>query len=371
MRPLPVLPLPIQIVLDDVGWWTGTDGSADGEPFRSGMPRPHVPADYAAITRLGRELGMRPQAAMILCDWDRDLLLRDLPEATWMGANWDNPWRDHPHLDEAARILSDEADHVELVVHGLAHEWWGNRTMERAEWADRDGQMRPRGQLERHLEVYSAILARNGLGPLPDIFVPCAFNHSFGEEDTGIHRLLADYGIRYVSTPYSCMRHTRAPQTRHIAIECGVMTVDRGGGAPSWKTVGASPPGAVEGPIIGLHWPNILHEDAARNDEVIDAWVAALKHIGQAQDRWLAPDTPSAWRQLAHVECTRMTVSAEGVGFDFSRLDALPPTVPLDRFVIKVDGTTAPTLRPGVELVEARPDETGDQTVCYLQRCGR
>ncbi|MBT6143826.1 MAG: hypothetical protein HOH74_00275 [Gemmatimonadetes bacterium] len=366
MMDSPILPLPIQIVLDDVGWWTSTDGSAQGGPFRSGMPRPHVPADYAAIAQLGRELNMRPQAAMMLCDWDRDLLLRDLPEATWMSADWDHPWRQHPHLDEAASILNRSADHLELVVHGLAHEWWGTGSMERAEWATPDGQMRPRHLLQRHLEVYASILERNGLGSLPDIFVPCAFNHSFGEDGEGIHRLLADHGIRYVSTPFNGMRQTKAPQTDHIAIECGVMTVDRGGGAPSWKAVAAAPPEVVNGPIVGLHWPNILHQDPSRNHEVVDAWVAALRRIGQAPDRWLAPDTPSAWSQLAHVDCTQVRVTDDGIDFDFNALDALPDCVPLDQFVIKTKGEKEPHFLPGVVVLTSVWEE--EYRVSHLRR---
>ena len=367
-----VVPLPIQIVIDDVGWWTPTDGSAKDEPFRSGMPRAHVPADYAAIARLGNRLGMRPQAAMMLCDWDRDLLLRELPEATWMGRDWNHPWCEHPHLDEAAQILNDEADHLEIVVHGLAHEWWGGPTMERAEWANPEGVMRPRHLLERHLEVYAAILRRNGLAGehegLPPFFVPCAFRHSFGEGSDGIAGLLAQVGISYVSTPFSSMRQLATPQTDRIAIECGVMTVDRGGGSPSWKHVAASPPEAVDGPIIGLHWPNLLHQDPSRNDEVIDDWVAALTRIGQAPDRWLAPDTPSAWSQLAHVECTQIVQDGNVIGFDFTALDALPSTVALGEFVVKTTQRSPPRFAAGVHVLDSTWNPDGHHWLTRLAR---
>jgi hypothetical protein len=362
------IPLPVQIVIDDVGWWTATDGSAKGEPYRSGMPRPHVPADYLAIAELGRRLGMRPQAAMMLCDWDRDLLLRALPEATWMGAGWDNPWRHHRHLDEAAQILNDRAHDLELVIHGLAHEWWGDSVMERAEWADRAGVMRPRHLLERHLETYAAILERNGLGSMPPFFVPCAFNHAFGDGDSGVHRLLADYGITAVSTPFSSMRQQRPPQTSRIAVECGVMTVDRGGGAPSWNAAAATPPTAMTGPIIGLHWPNILHPDPERNDEVVDTWVSHLGQVGQRPDRWLAPDTPRAWSQLAHVECACITETAAGLTFDFSGLDELHTSVPLERFVTKTEDPLRPRFAAGVSVLAESWDDTTDCWVTELQR---
>jgi hypothetical protein len=362
------IPLPVQIVIDDVGWWEATDGSAVGEPFRSGMGRPHVPADYRALAELGRRLGMRPQAAMMLCDWDRDLVLRQLPEATWMGADWDNPWRHHPHLDEAAQILTDRAHDLELVVHGLAHEWWGETAMERAEWADRAGIMRPRHLLERHLEAYATILERNALGPLPQFFVPCAFCHAFGDGDAGVHRLLADHGIIYVSTPFGSMRQVREPQTPRIAVECGVMTVDRGGGAPPWSAAATAPPEAMTGPIIGLHWPNILHPDPERNDEVVDAWVTHLQRVGSLHDRWLAPDTPRAWSQLAHAECTLVTDTAEGLAFDFGALDELATAAPLDHFVVKTMDRQRPRFAAGVQVLAESWDDTAGCWVTQLQR---
>ncbi len=364
------IPLPVQIVIDDVGWWTATDGSATGEPYRSGMSRAHVPADYLAIAELGRRLGMRPQAAMMLCDWDRDLLLRGLPEATWMGKAWDNPWRHHRHLDEAAQILNDRADHLELVVHGLAHEWWGGDTMERAEWADRAGVMRRRHLLVRHLETYAAILEGNNLGSMPSSFVPCAFNHAFGDGDAGIHRLLADFGILCVSTPFASMRQERPPQTARIAVECGVMTVDRGGGAPPWNAAAAAPPVAMTGPIIGLHWPNLLHAEAERNDEVIDSWVTHLQQLGRRPDRWLAPDTLRAWSQLAHVECTRIRETTAGLAFDFSGLDELTVRVPLDRFVAKTAGRQPPRFADGVRVLAESWEDASSCWVTQLQRAG-
>lgn len=79
------IPVPIQVVIDDVGWWSGRDGSQQQEPFRTGIDRNHTIADYEAIVKLGRTLGIRPQAAMVLCEWDRENILRELPESTWMG----------------------------------------------------------------------------------------------------------------------------------------------------------------------------------------------------------------------------------------------------------------------------------------------
>lgn len=58
------IPMPIQIVIDDVGWWSGEDGNKRQEPYRTGIGRNHVPADYRAIVDLGIKLA-----------YDRKLLL--------------------------------------------------------------------------------------------------------------------------------------------------------------------------------------------------------------------------------------------------------------------------------------------------------
>ena len=76
------IPMPLQIVIDDVGWRTGRDGSVQNESFCTGIERDHVPADYMAIVELGRRLNMRPQAVMILSQWDIHNRLADITTAS-------------------------------------------------------------------------------------------------------------------------------------------------------------------------------------------------------------------------------------------------------------------------------------------------
>ncbi len=78
------IPMPLLVTIDDTGWWLGQDGSAKGQPFRTGMPRVHGPGDYTALIALGRSLDMKIPAGFVLCEWDRTQLLREVPSATWM-----------------------------------------------------------------------------------------------------------------------------------------------------------------------------------------------------------------------------------------------------------------------------------------------
>nr|NJM03197.1 hypothetical protein [Desulfobacula sp.] len=79
------IPMPLLVSIDDVGWWKGANGSGVNQPFRTGMPRDHVPEDYLALADLGRRLDMRLLAGFVLCEWDRGHILRNLPSSTWMG----------------------------------------------------------------------------------------------------------------------------------------------------------------------------------------------------------------------------------------------------------------------------------------------
>lgn len=302
------LPLPIQVVIDDVGWWSGTDGHERGEPYRTGIARDHQPADYRAIDLLGRRLGMRPQAAMVLCEWDRIDRLRGLPSATWQGGDWRNRWVG-PWLDEAAAVVRDGC--FEPVLHGVGHEWWDQAGMSRAEWFDAHGAMRPADDARAHLDAFMALWAENELGPPPTAFVPCAFLYTLGG---GLAPLLREHGITSVSTPFG--RLGGAPEAGWLADDDGLPVIDRGRDLLPWYAIGQVPEGEVTGPVCGLHWPGLLHPDPARNGEAVEGWVRLLAPYDDRPDRMLAPDTARWLSQLRHHLGTRVTHVAGGARLD-------------------------------------------------------
>jgi hypothetical protein len=329
------VPLPVQIVIDDVGWWSGADGHERQEPYRTGIDRNHVVGDYEAIVRLGRSLHMRPQIGMVLSEWDRDNILRTLPTATWMGADWDNRQWVGPWLDEAAAVLGANAAHVEVALHALGHEYWTDGVFTRAEWMTAEGCMRPPDQVMAHLDCYEKLLRRNGLGDMPRSFVPTAHYHCFGEGDTGFAAILSRAGVGFISTPFRRMRQLRRPQDTLFGVEHGIMTVDRTDHI-NWNAVASSPTEDVAGPIVGLHWPNILHPDPVRNSEVVDRWVTHLEGVGRRPDRMLARDTNQFRVQLAYHAGTGIRCDGAGIALDFGRVGEFGAVAAGDAFTIKV-----------------------------------
>lgn len=325
------VPMPIQVVIDDVGWWSGEDGHTKQEPYRTGIGRGHVPEDYRAIARLGRALNMRPQAALVLCEWDRENLLRHLPSSTWMGAAWNNPWNG-PWLEQTADLLRQSWDYLEPALHGVGHEYWRGGRMERAEWHDAEGKMRPRDEVLRHLDCFERLLQQHRLGPFPESFVPAAFLHRFGEGEEGLAGILRTRGIKYVSTPFARMHPSKPPGWRWFGLDAGVMTVDRGEDICRWNALEPVPEGELPGPVCGMHWPNLLHSDPSRNHRVVDRWIAFLRPIGGRIDRMLARDTRAFCTQLAYHECARMELRGNAVRLDLSKANAMRPAY-LDSFV--------------------------------------
>jgi hypothetical protein len=334
-----IIPMPIQVVIDDVGWWSGKDGNKEQEPYRTGIARDHQPADYEAIASLGRALGIRPQAAMILCEWDKKNILRKLPTSTWMGKNWDNSKWVGKWQEEAADIIRNNSKHFEFTLHGIGHEYWTDKKFTRAEWAERNGTMRPRDQVEKHLDYFGKIMNQHKLGPFPISFVPTAFYHSFGRSPGNVismAEIVKKRGITYINNPFSTMANAKAVDHGIFGFDSGVMTVDRGRDLMNWNVSGKVPAGKLRGPTCGMHWANIVHPDPLRNVEIVDAWIKLLAPYNEAFETLLSPDSVAFQNQLAHQVCSKVTIANKNIEFDFTETDALPGSLKKKEVTLKV-----------------------------------
>lgn len=332
------IPRPIQVVIDDVGWWSGRDGSAQQEPFRTGINRDHTLADYKAIIKLGSSLGICPQAAMVLCEWDRENILRDLPHSTWMGTNWENGKWLGPWLDEAADLIRNNPEHFEFTVHGIGHEYWSGNKLARAEWASDDGTMRPADHIHNHLDYYQRIMKQNRLGSFPRSFVPTAFNHGFGttgENHVSLAELLSKYGISYINTPFYKMQNADKVKNGVFGLDADVLTIDRGDDLLNWNVIGTLPEGEILGPTCGMHWPNLLHENPERNSEIVQGWADFLKPYNDRLETLLAQNSGHFQKQLIHHISTGIRISGKQIELDFSEANKLGTEKAMDGLTVK------------------------------------
>ena len=330
------IPMAIQLVIEDVGWWEKSHPVGPDSPFRSGLKRRHHPADYLALVHLAKQLNMRPLIAFVACEWDRYDILRKVPTATWMGAGWNNRHNVGPWLDQAARTLNDHREYLEIGLHGVGHEYWEQGQRSRTEFHNIRGEMRPRDHIEAHLNAFGEILEQNGLGPLPKVFVPPGLCHSFGHGDRGIHRILNQHGICYVTTDLAKAKMVRPRQHPLMAWEAGVLIIERGTAPVPWHAIAAEPQFTFDRPVLSLHWANLLDEDIQRNLDVVQRWVDFLKNRLDPMVQMLSPDTATCWSQFVYRSLSRIRQTDDGVAIDLRELRDVPQKTLKTQFFIKV-----------------------------------
>ncbi len=343
------IPLAIQVVLDDAGWWTGTRGPGEHDPWRSGIERNHHPLDYEAIAQLGKQLGMRVQASFILSEWDLTDRLKAIPDSTHMGERWSNPWKSSPLLQEAASVIRRESSSIEVGLHGIGHEYWGNGgVLERAEWHDKTGNMRPRASVLSHLQAFAAILEENDLGPFPESFVATAHQHHFGAGEDGLASILGQFGVKYHSLPFAGMPRSREPESELFGFDGPLIAVNRGLDLHDWNEIAPNVSGEITGPVCGMHWPNLIHPDPERNGEVVGRWVKLLEPYQRKFDTMLAANTAEGFSQAVYRSMVDLREQSSGCLLDFSRLSGAQTAGLRDEFIIKV--------KPRVRILSSSPE---------------
>ena len=119
-----IIPRPLQIVVDDLGWFCPNDERTTFGPARTAMTRYHVAEDYEAINYLGEQLGMMINCAFIVGEWDPDNRLRSVKGLSKYGDGWDNA----AHLDskEMARCVEviNSSPYIDFALHGLFHNYY-------------------------------------------------------------------------------------------------------------------------------------------------------------------------------------------------------------------------------------------------------
>ena len=354
--------MPIFIVVEDVGWWQGRDGSANNEPFRNGFCRRHCLDDYRALARLAKRLKMRIAIGMVLGEWDRHNLLRDIVGATWMGMSWDNRINCGSWLNEAAKFLRENEEWLEIACHGLCHEFWREGRMERSEFHDPNGHMRTRDIVKSHLDAFAKLLEEYKLSGFPRIFLPPALLHSFGNGEESMQAILHGYGVRYVVTRFSRARRYCEPLHENITWECGVGLLERGLAPVPWHEAAARPTWDFSTPILPLHWSNLLHPDSAMNFAVVDRWAEMLEKQANSMDYVLAPDFASCWSQAAAYNLVKVTAVEGKITVDLSLLEQVPEFD--GSIILKIRYPPDRTGRcRGGQILSTRKDSQGIQVV--------
>jgi len=101
--------------------------------------------------------------------------------------------------NKAAEIIKNAENFIEFGLHGLGHEFWDQCVMQRSKFHDAGCRMRDPDEIRKHLSYFLKIMDQYDFGSRLKTFIPPALNHSFGDPDQGIQKILAEFGIESVT----------------------------------------------------------------------------------------------------------------------------------------------------------------------------
>jgi hypothetical protein len=309
------IPACLQIVTDDVGWFHGYDERYENGPSRTGMPRKHYAADYEAINEIGRALGMKIKCAVILGEWDKNNVLKNVPNCTKFGREWDMASRiDMAEAEKCEEVIRN-SEYIEFAVHGLMHTGYENGVAAGSEYyyyRDKKLVMADRDVIRERLNAFFEILGHWNFGKKIRSFAPTLFYYRFGE----LSEILREYGIKYVTAPFSFME-CEGEKLVPCAVENGIITVDRNRDhASPWYAHNVKPPESVRGGFFGAHWPNFLTILPQDNLKCVQKWIEYFKKCGETFGILLSSDIAFAssqqlYKRFAVVDYLKTEVSID------------------------------------------------------------
>ena len=314
-----IIPSSLQITMDDVGWFNGEDDRKNGGSARTAMTRRHCAEDYAAINELGKRLNMRINCAFILGEWDPDNRLRGVKHLSKYGDAWNNSAYLGKAEMQAVTDTVNASPYIDIAVHGLLHNYYNPKTpySNSDYYYSIDGvtYMSPEDEIRARLNAFFDILEYYKVNKTVNSFIPPSFKYIWGS----MAHILADYGIKYVSTLFESMA-VPSGVTKPISVGIegeGIITLDRNNNIIPWYEISTNPDTlpVTEG-IFGCHWPNILHVDKTRHSEIIDNWVRYFERCSNVYGIILSRDiafaaTQSIFRKYTSVNYENGIMTAD------------------------------------------------------------
>lgn len=267
-----IIPEPLQIVMDDLGWFCGKDGREKMEPARTGITRRHCSLDYEIVNEIGRRLGMKINCAFVMGEWDSDNRLKNIPGLSPYGTNWDNA--SYFDKEEAKRCVEviNSSEFIDIAIHGLHHTYY----VDGYDYNNSDYYHKkndkwdyiPESEIRARLDACYDLMEYNGFKKNINSFVPPSFRYATDH----LSKILKDYNIKYISTIFDMVFNRN--DLSIVEIEDEIIVLDRNNNMIPWYEMETNLDRAtvVRG-IFGCHWANVCHKNPKENYKLADSWV--------------------------------------------------------------------------------------------------
>ncbi|MBR5314793.1 MAG: hypothetical protein IKU45_05230 [Clostridia bacterium] len=311
-----VIPQPLQIVVDDTGWFCGDDDRKSGGASRTGMGRRHGYRDYVALHELGKGIGQSIVCGFCLSEWDPDNRLRKFPQISKYGENWDNA--SYIDMDEAKKCAEfiNESPFIDVALHGMGHGYYSeeNTYTDASDfYIVRQGgkvEMTDENYIKGIVDNFLGILKYYGINKEVTTMIPPAGVYRFNE----LSRVLAGCGIKYVSAGFWEVICDNGEVLEDVAVENGILTMNRyRPEANNWLVRNINYDNVAERVFsFGSHWPNWLHDDPERNMEVVESAIKYFNRCAEQQGTVISRDMGFAVTQTMFYKHAKITENQNG-----------------------------------------------------------
>ncbi len=385
-----VLPVALQIVTDDIGWFNGRDIRCSDGPSRTGMPRKHVAEDYAVLNAIGKAIGMKINAPLVIGEWDKKNRLRGMPHATYDEQGWDMASQINYAEAERCFDVMESAEYLEYGFHGLMHGYWqdgislADQEFSYPRSLDYKTKYAPaswlvpvdNAYLESHIETFFQIYEDWGFKKKIRSFTSPSSVQGGIEDNRHMTAMMKKYGMIYWSNQWRAVKNL-------CEVIDGVIFVNKAIKQQPlpWEAYGIDPDvlaeysfefnngiDHAERAIYGSHWPNFLQYNPMRNMETVDAWARHFKRQAEIFGLMLSKDIAFCASQAVYRKRSVLDFKKDSVVIDLSEVDNSGALGLSDTFHISVENGLKPTAIKGAILT---PYEKHDAFTNYtLKRTG-
>ena len=367
-----VLPVALQIVTDDIGWFNGRDTRCSEGPSRTGLPRRHVAEDYAAIDAVGKAIGMKINCPLVIGEWDKKNRLRGMPHATNDEKDWDMASQiDYAEAERCLDVIN-RADNLEIAFHGLMHGYWqdgislADQEFSYPKSLDYKTKYAPASWLvpvdnayfESHIETFFEIFEDWGFKKKIRSFTSPSCVQGGIEENRHLTAMMKKYGMVYWANAWSRVKNL-------CEVIDGVIFVNKAGsprGIP-WDAYGIDPDALpdysfdyyngvdiAERAIFGTHWPNFLHFNPARNLDNLDGWVRYFKRQSEIFGLMISKDIAFGASQAVYRKKSKLDFADGNLVIDLSAVDGAGALGLSDTFYVSAEKSLVPKALSGGTL---------------------
>ena len=366
------LPVALQIVTDDIGWFNGRDIRCSDGPSRTGMPRRHCAEDYAMLNAIGKSIGQRINAPLVIGEWDKKNRLRGMPHASYNEAGWDMASEiDYAEAERCFDVM-EKAEYLEYGFHGLLHGYWqdgislADQEFSYPRSLDYKTKYAPaswlvpvdNAYLESHVETFFEIYNDWGFKKKIRSFTSPSSVQGGIEENRHMTATMKKYGMIYWSNQWRAVKNL-------CEVIDGVIFVNKAIKQQPipWEAYGVDPDTLcdysfafnngiehAERAIYGSHWPNFLQLNPLRNTDTLDAWTRHFKKQAEIFGVMLSKDIAFCASQAVYRKRSVLEYRKDGLVIDLAAVDGAGALGLSDTFHISIENGLKPVCTKGASL---------------------